>query len=70
MGEKLVKHRNFKGIHTGIFFVIPATNKKMDIHGVTLVRMKNGKIAEERDFLDNLKFMQQLGLIPGWHNFK
>jgi steroid delta-isomerase-like uncharacterized protein len=63
MGNKLVKHWNFKGTHTGLFFGIPATNKKVDIDGVTLVRMENGKIAEERDFLDNLEFMQQLGLI-------
>ena len=64
MDNKLVKHWNFKGIHTGVFFGIPATNKKVDIDGVTLVRMENGRIAEERDFLDNLEFMQQLGLIP------
>ena len=64
MGNKLVKHWNFKGTHTGLFFGIPATNKKVDIDGVTLVGMENGKIAEERDFLDNLEFMQQLGLIP------
>lgn len=64
MGNKLVKHWNFKGTHTGIFFGIPATGKKVNIDGVTLVRMDNGKIAEERDFFDNLEFMQQLGLIP------
>ncbi len=64
MDNKLAKHWNFKGTHTGVFFGIPATNKKVDIDGVTLVRMENGKIAEERDFLDNLEFMQQLGLIP------
>ena len=64
MGNKLVKHWNFKGTHTGEFFGIKATGKKVDIDGVTLVRMENGKIAEERDFLDNLEFMQQLGLIP------
>ena len=64
MGNKLVKHWNFKGTHTGVFFGIKATGKKVDIDGVTLVRMENGKIAEERDFLDNLEFMQQLGLIP------
>lgn len=64
MGNKLVKHWNFKGTHTGMFFGIPATGKKVDIDGVTLVRMDHGKIAEERDFLDNLEFMQQLGLIP------
>ena len=64
MGNKLVKHWNFTGTHTGTFFGIPATGKKVDIDGVTLVRMDNGKIAEERDFFDNLDFMQQLGLIP------
>jgi hypothetical protein len=36
----------------------------MDIYGVTLVTMKNGKILEEQDFDDNLWFMQQLGAIP------
>ena len=64
MGNKLVKYWNFKGTHTGMFFGIPATGKKVDIDGVTLVRMENGKIAEERDFFDNLDFLQQLGLIP------
>ena len=63
MDDKLVKHWNFKGTHTGVFFGIPATGKKVDIDGVTLVRMENRKIAEERDFLDNLEFIQQLGLI-------
>ena len=64
MDEKLAIYWNFKGTHTGLFFGIPATRQKVDIEGVTLVRMENGKIAEERDFLDNLEFMQQLGLIP------
>jgi len=64
MGNKLVKHWNFKGTHTGTFFGIKPTGKQVDLDGVTLVRMENGKIAEERDFFDNLEFMQQLGLIP------
>ena len=63
-GDKLVKHWNFTGTHTGVFFGIPATGKKVSLDGVTLVRMSNGKIAEERDFFDNLDFMTQLGLMP------
>ncbi|MFT6802903.1 MAG: steroid delta-isomerase-like uncharacterized protein [Salibacteraceae bacterium] len=62
-GNKIVKHWNFKGTHTGDFFGISATGKIVDIAGVTLVKMKDGKIAQEQDFLDNLEFMQQLGLI-------
>ena len=63
-GDKIVKHWNFKGTHSGEFFGIPASGKKVDIDGVTLVKMKDGKIAQEQDFLDNLSFYQQLGLIP------
>lgn len=46
------------------FFGIPASGRKVDIDGVTLVKMKDRKIAQEQDFLDNLSFYQQLGLIP------
>lgn len=63
-GANIVKHWNFKGTHTGDFFGIPASGKTVDIDGVTLVKMKDGKIAQEQDFLDNLSFYQQLGLIP------
>ena len=63
-GNKLVKYWNFKGKHTGVFFGIPPTGRVVDIDGVTLVRMSHGKIAEERDFFDNLDLMTQLGLMP------
>ena len=62
--DKLVKHWTFKGTHTGAFFGIPATGKTVSLEGTTLIRMENGKIAEEQDFFDNLEFSQQLGLIP------
>lgn len=63
-GDKLVKYWNFKGTNTGVFFGIPATGKSVSLDGTTLVRMANGKIAEERDFFDNMDFMTQLGLMP------
>jgi steroid delta-isomerase-like uncharacterized protein len=62
-GDKLVKHWDFKGRHTGTFFGIPPTGKDVDVEGVTLVKMRGGKIAEEQDFFDNYEFMKQLGLI-------
>ena len=66
-GDKIVKHWSFSGNHTGEFFGIPATGKTVNIEGVTLVKMNNGKIAQEQDFMDNMVFMQQLGLLsnPG-----
>lgn len=63
-GEKLVKHWRFTGTHTGVFFGIPATGKKVDLIGCTITKMVNGKITEENDFFDNFEFLQQLGLMP------
>ena len=62
-GDKIVKHWNFKGTHDGEFFGIPASGKKVDISGTTLVKMKDGKIVQEQDFMDNFAFYQQLGLM-------
>jgi hypothetical protein len=63
-GDKLTKHWQFKGTHSGNFMGIPATGKTVDIEGCTIARMVNGKIVEERDFMDNMSFLKQLGLIP------
>ncbi|MGB3142531.1 MAG: ester cyclase [Maribacter sp.] len=65
---KLVKHWNFKGKHTGEFFGIPATGNSVDVQGVTLVKMMDGKVAVEQDFMDNAIFMQQLGLVSDPNN--
>ncbi|PKP12986.1 MAG: hypothetical protein CVU08_07770 [Bacteroidetes bacterium HGW-Bacteroidetes-3] len=67
-GDNIVKHWQFKGKHTGEFFGIPATGKNVNIEGVTLVKMKNGKILQEQDFMDNTLFMQQLGLVSDPNN--
>ena len=67
-GDKIVKHWNFKGTHSGDFFGIPPTGKSVDLDGTTLVKMKDGKIAEEQDFMDNMLFMQQLGILSSPDN--
>ncbi len=66
--NKLVKHWNFKGTHSGDFFGIPPTGKSVDMQGVTLVKMSNGKIAQEQDFMDNAVLMQQLGFVSDTDN--
>lgn len=63
-GDKLVKHWKFKGTHSGDFFGIPATGKAIDVEGTTIAIMKDGKISQEQDFMDNLAFMSQLGIDP------
>ncbi len=67
-GDKIVKHWNFSGIHSGDFFGMPATGKSVNVEGVTLVKMKDGKIAQEQDFMDNMVFLQQLGIVSNPEN--
>tara|TARA_R110000868_G_scaffold1389_9_gene10734 strand:+ start:7472 stop:8347 length:876 start_codon:yes stop_codon:yes gene_type:complete len=67
-GDKIVKHWNFKGTNSGEFFGMPATGKSVNVDGVTLVKMKDGKIAQEQDFMDNMIFMQQLGVLSSPEN--
>ncbi|MCF8245338.1 MAG: ester cyclase [Saprospiraceae bacterium] len=68
-GDQLVKHWTFKGKHTGDFFGIPATGNMVEISGSTIVRMsKDGRIAEERDFMDNMSLLAQLGVVSASGN--
>jgi steroid delta-isomerase-like uncharacterized protein len=67
-GDNIVKHWRYKGTNTGEFFGMPATGNTVDISGVTLVKMKDGKIAQEQDFMDNMQFMQQLGIVSSPDN--
>ena len=59
-GDRLVKHWNFKGTHTGDFFGIPASGNKLNLSGTTLVTIKDGKIAKEHDFFDMMEMVCHL----------
>jgi len=53
---------SYTGTHKGAFMCIPATGNRFEISGMNLCRFKNGKIIEEREELNMLGFMQQLGM--------
>lgn len=53
-----------KGTHEQGFMGIPATKKPVEVQGMVISRIKDSKILEDREILDNLTFFQQLGVIP------
>lgn len=59
-GEKLIKHYNFKGRHTGTFMGIPATGNYLNLSGTTIVTMRDGRIAKEQDFFNMKSLLDQL----------
>jgi hypothetical protein len=46
-GGKITKHWILRGTHEREMFGIPATNKKVEIYGVTVVFVKNGTALQE-----------------------
>ena len=63
-GEKVVTRFIWTGTHRGTFLGIPATGKSVEVKGVVIDRLENGKMADSRILMDTMGLMQQLGVIP------
>ncbi|WP_412486697.1 ester cyclase [Shewanella chilikensis] len=58
--EKTAIRWKMSGEHTGDIPMIPASNKKFCISGMTFYYFKNGKISGHRQAFDRLGFIQQI----------
>jgi predicted ester cyclase len=64
-GDILMARWTTTGTNTGSMMGMPATNKKMsDVMGLEMVRWRNGKFVESWFGMEEMKMMQQLGLMP------
>lgn len=62
--DKVVIRTTMYGTHTGEFFGIPPTNKNVNVSGIHVLRIANGKIAEHWGNNDDLGLMRQIGAMP------
>jgi steroid delta-isomerase-like uncharacterized protein len=53
-----------QGTNTGAGGGLPATGKRARLRGITIWRIKDGKITEEWSSFDQLSLLKQLGLFP------
>ena len=64
-GHNAVTRYTIRGTHQGeIEEFGPPTGRQIELQGITIHRIANGKIVEEWERYDNLSLMQQLGLAP------
>lgn len=63
-GDKVVVRISLQGTHKGNFGGIPATGKKVKIHGAFIFRISQNKITEVWAFPDEMGILRQLGIIP------
>ncbi|MBI4285340.1 MAG: ester cyclase [Chloroflexi bacterium] len=61
--DRIALHQFSTGTHQGELFGIPGTGKRIEINGVNLYRIKDGKIAETWQLLDVWGLMRQLGKV-------
>lgn len=52
------------GTNGGSFMGAPATGKSVDVGGIALLKVADGKVAELRSEFDQLGLMQQIGALP------
>jgi steroid delta-isomerase-like uncharacterized protein len=63
-GDKVVIRFRMTGTHQGDFMGIPATGVKINVTGISIFRLADGKIVEHWGEEDSLGWLQQLGAIP------
>ncbi|HEX5187280.1 MAG TPA: ester cyclase [Nitrososphaeraceae archaeon] len=63
-GNIVISIINVTGTHTGNFFILPPTGKKISYEAVHIYRIgEDGKIVEHKAIRDDLTFLAQLGVI-------
>jgi predicted ester cyclase len=66
-GDKVVARTTMRGTQLGPFFGLPPTGKRVEMNGVHVLRIADGKLIEHWGSNDDLGLMRQLGMIqaPG-----
>jgi steroid delta-isomerase-like uncharacterized protein len=59
----------FVGTHTGVLQLpdgteVPPTGRRVELKGMELVKIRDGKIVVDNLYYDNLAIAAQLGLVP------
>lgn len=60
--DEVVVHWRARGTHRDLFLGLPATNRKGDIQGTSILRMEKGKIVEMWGDWNLLTLLEQLGV--------
>lgn len=63
-GDLVATRWSGRGTHEGELMGISPTGKRVTVSGLTISRLKGGKIVEEFQNWDTFGMMQQLGAVP------
>lgn len=63
-GDTVAARWTVRGTHRGEFQGIPASGKQVNLSGITVHHLKDGKIRETWLSFDNMEVLQQIGAVP------
>lgn len=63
-GDEVTTRWTCRGTHRGPFLNVPPTGKHVEIAGLTVFRLANGKLVEGWNHPDLLSLLQQIGAMP------
>jgi predicted ester cyclase len=63
-GDMVATRWTGRGTHDGDLMDIAPTGKQVEVSGLTLSRLENGRVIEEYTNWDTFGMMQQLGVVP------
>lgn len=63
-GDLVVNRVIWRGVHGGEFAGVPATGRSIELSGISLFKVKDGRVVEQRAELDFFGLLQQIGAIP------
>ncbi len=60
----VVAEWTMRGTHTGDWPGLPATGRSIEVRGISVLEIEDGRIAWHRDYYDMFLFLSQLGAVP------
>jgi len=60
-GDLVVTRLTWRGVHSGDLAGVPATGRSVELRGINMFRVKDGRVTEQWAQLDMLGLLQQIG---------
>jgi len=63
-GDLVANRITWRGVHSGNLAGVPATGRSIELRGINMFRVKDGRVVQQWAQLDMLGLLQQIGAIP------
>src|SRR5262245_32974868 len=63
-GDQVVTRKTFHGTHQGDLMGIPPSGRPIAFDVIDILRLKDGKITDHWNVVDQLSLMRQIGVFP------